>query len=517
MKPTKRTNTNFAGQTVVPIRAGFDEGDVLPNCLTFVRTRQIAIRVAEARESELTHVRNCGACAARLRAFQRDLGTAPEETVHAKLAEVIPPVEEHHDRHHVTAIITMLATNLFTSMRVAYAEIREDAAELWRRTHDLLHTLRYAKAHGVHAPTVLLGCGVAMSHAAATHAVHSSSIDHVHALAECLEEGAGAVSSSSSLVHGYSKLFAQVAIEGPPIVRHTLLWSLWNLFGHGHEARHVASSALERLVRSRHAPEVTPAAALIWQLQVHGKPPSHCASPELPVLLNRIEQTREIIVRLFTRGYSTDALIERFGHLLSRTFDHHSARVQILGLLVARTALHRALHEAAACGVSNRVVQECLSRLLFRHHEEGARPMLIDSELAATAADSFPQAYAHALLEAVRPHAQASSEPNRNERHVYILSAVKAYNRGVMSGAPAGRFHHDDGQWTFSAGGKHGLDHFFHELAVIANCNPSYAFHLEWANARFVAPRSRRGKVSRERDRSRRARGRTHTAGDVCL
>jgi hypothetical protein len=516
----KRINSNGLGRTVVAFRAGFDESRSVPKCLTFFRTRQIAIRVADARESELCHIRGCNECAARLRAFQRDLGTSPHDAVHDHLRDLVHGIEEPVDgEHHIIEMAELLGRNLFTAFKAPLAEADEKAGYSWNRTHDLLHMLRYVKKHGgSHVPVLFAGCAVALSHAAATHAIESSSIDDASALAESLEEGIGAVRGSAPLVHEYSKLFSHVAIEAPPVVRHTLLWSLWNLFDHGHEARHSASAALDRIVNSRHAPEVTTTAALIWQLHSHGRPQGHCESPELPRMLHRIDKTKEILVSLLTSGRSHDVLYDRLNGLLAHTFDDRSARSQILSLIVTRTALHDALHIAAARSVPSELIQDFISLLLFRHAEHAPRPLLIDMELAAVASDAFPAAYTNALLDFVRPSGRSSLRAHPYERHVFVMSAVKVYNRRLMAGAIPPRFEHDQGRWTFSGAGKKGIDHLFHELAVIATSDPSYGFHLEWANARFAIAHYKHGKNKRAvRSRSKSTCRHLHSLVDSCV
>jgi len=520
----KRLNTNYPEEgTVVPFRAGFDESADLRECLTFFRTRQIALDVSDAREGELGHVRKCSACSARLRGFQRDLGTIPDDVLHHELQDVVDEFEEpSHSEHHIIDLVEMVGRTLFMAFKARPAGDRDkESAISWHRTNDLLHVLGYAKAQaGAHIAALFRACEAALGHAAATHAIASASPDDVRALSEALEAGIGAVRGSTALLHEYGKLVAHIIVEGPPVVRHSLLWSVWNLFEAGHEARHVASAVLERIVKSRHGGEVTATAALIWQLHSNGREQNHCASTELPLLIRRLDQMIRILAQLFTRERCEQRLHDRLDAMLTHTFDGQSTRSQILGLIVARTATRNALHTAAARGVSPEIVQNCISALLFRHTaNRAARPVLIDSELAASVYDAFPTAYVHALIDLLQPHGRTALHTYPHDRQGIVMSAIKVYVRSsAVTSAPAARFVHESGRWTFKAAAKSSIDPLFHELAAIATTDPSYVFHLEWANARFATGKVRSGKSKRTRHgRSKHAGAHVHDAINACL
>lgn len=483
---------------VVPIRAGFDESAELVSCLKFPRTRQIALDLSDARERELQHIRNCNECGARLRAFQRELGTNPLDSLPRHLPKTT--ANDHHGQKLTNStVLWMFASNLFTAYKFQGAESDRDSAHVWHHSHDLAHVLRYARLHQTtdvdnDIGVVFEACAAGMAHAGKTWAVEAESLDDGWLLHESLQEGVMAVAGAPALAAHYARLYAHVAIESPPYIRHTLLGGISNLFMCGAEARQVGMAVLDQLVNSRHAPEVSTAATLITHFHF-GK-----SAPLLtdPALVRRLDETTDAIDSILS---SKTPSHHHFEDLLDRAFEQRSPRTQLIGLLVLKWALHNALHTAHGHDVPRRVEEIVTSALAYRS-DRTVRPLLAGTVIAAATRHLFPAAYIKGVMMSIHSDPSGLLSLSPFERHAVFVTALAGYEAD-LAGAAAPYFEHTDEHWKFHPTTGHTMNAFLHDLALIANEHHAFDTHLEWANSRFQSWRDRiPGKLSHKRHSS---------------
>jgi hypothetical protein len=453
----------------------YDDEDVLVKCLTFFRTRQIALRVSDARESELRHIRGCSACTARLRGFQRDLGTEPHEAL------------EHDLRSHLhaapgtgkspVAVTALFARNLFIAYDVSRSHGPGDRHHPWLRVHDLAHVLHHAYQHD---PQHLSAWGaflvIGISRAAETHAVVSNSVDDAAPLLQALEEGFYSIPPRRHHADVYAQLLVTVIREAPPVVSHTMMLGIAGFAGGTSAARHVATQVLETIMQSHRAAELATAAELIahfYQLPIQRAP------SDIKVYA-RVEDTTSVITRLLLHERSPAARYEGLDALLANAFEHRSSRAEINGVLIMRTALHNALCAAKVHGISNGKIRDCFSMLMFRdtvRHER--RPLLIDTELIAAAETVYPVVYKDILIDVFKDFG------NSVDDHYAVLAAAVRKRFAGKKNNKAPHFKGKHGRWVFVSGDKHASDGFFAALAALASENPECVRYLEWANDAF--------------------------------
>lgn len=464
---------------VVPIRAGFDESAEIVGCLTFSRTRQIALDVADARERELHHIRNCNECGARLRAFQRELGTNPHDSLSRRLSKTTTSVNRGQKLSN--SIIRMFALNLFTAYKFQSPDSDRESVDVWHHSHDLAYVLRHARVRqtidvGSDIGAVFDACAVGLAHAGKTWAVEAESLDDCWLLHESLQEGVTAVADETALSARYARLYAHVAIESPPYIRHGLLGGVSTLFKRGAEARHVGVAVLDELLNSRHAPEVSTAATLIMHFH-SGKSASSLTDA---VLVRRIEETTAAIDSILS---SKTPSHHHFEDLLYRTFEQRSPRSQIVGMLVLEWALHNALHAAHGHDIQRRV-EEIVTSALAHRSDRTVWPLLAGTAIAATTRNLFPTAYIKGVTTWIHSDSTGLFSLSPFERHAVFVTALAGYEAD-LAGAAAPHFEHTDEHWKFHATVSHPMNALLHSLASIANEDRSYDMHLEWANARF--------------------------------
>lgn len=481
MRKSNTRKKEQAAAAVIPIGFGFDlPPDRKPQqCLTFARTHEIAMRISSARETELRHIRRCHSCNARFRAFERDLGSDPHHSVHQQVRHVVIIGLGGSGKAVMAPLLQMLATTGYTAYR--WPEVTHgDDGHGWHDTHVLAHGLNYVSTldHDV-AEVWCRATEAALGHAASTYAL-SESVDDVWPLLEGLKEGAHAAVRVPHLASRYARLYAHVATEGPPLVRHALLLGLSELHDRGGESHHFARTALDHLFESRHAAEVAAACTLITR-GAHRA--AFINALEIERLHQRIARLAGAVKAALSSPRHDAAGEEGIDAMLHHTFEDRSPRSQIIGVLVAKRAFHDAFEDAHAHKVHHDRVRAFLSECLLRPRSmPAAWSLLTHALLASTAARRFPEAYAGSVLQAIRPHEVMPPAWTAHERHGLIASALEQYERGDL--APP-RFEQHGGHWSAVHETPHPIDAFSRGLAALANEHHDYAFHLEWANARF--------------------------------
>jgi hypothetical protein len=469
----RKTNTRKKEQAaVVPIAsAGVYRPPARVKCLTFARTHEIALRVSDARETELRHIRRCNSCAARFRAFQRDLGTDAHHSVFQHIDHVVFIGLDGTGKSDFASIVKMFAINIYNSFYLP-EEPHDDDGPRWHQTHVLAHMVNhvFTLAHEV-VDVFFKAAETALVHAASTY-VFSESMDDAWLLLEGMKEGAIAATQKPHVATRYARLYAHVAAEGPPLIRHVLLLGISELNDRGGEAHHFARMALDELYETRHAADIATACILI----------TRDAHKAVFISALEVERLHERIARM-TQSMRAELAGHGHGENVDATlwhgFEDPTPRSQVIGLLTAKRALHDAFEYAHAHKVDKDHVREFLSRLIRARMKH----VLITSTVAATAAARYLEAYVEMMLMMIRPHDVVPlGLLSAHDRHGLVLSVLQEYERG---GLVPPRFEREGHAWTVAGDVGKAIDAFSRELAALANEHPNYAFHLEWANAHF--------------------------------
>jgi hypothetical protein len=455
---------------VVPIAvAGVYRPTSIVKCLTFARTHEIALRISDARETELRHIRRCNSCNARFRAFQRELNTDAHHSVHQHIDNVVFVGFGAPGQSVFATIAKTFAINIYNSFRFS-EEPHEDDGHRWHEIHVIAHLVNHVVtlAHDV-ADVFFKAAETALVHAASTYAL-SESMDDAWPLLEGMKEGAVAAMHDPHAATRYARLYAHVAAEGPPLVRHVLLLGISELHDRGGESHQFARVALDHLYETRHAADIAAASALITR-QAHKA--LFISSLEVERLQERIRMMTAAVTAEVEQHH-----VEDDHAMLRHAFEDPTPRSQLIGLLILKRAFHDAFERAHAQKVDDHHVQAFLSRLTRACVEHG----LIFATMMATAATRFAKAYVETMLTIVRPHDLMPPLLCPADRHGLVLSVFEEYERGGL--APP-HFERDGHTWKVAGATDNVIDAFSRELAALANERADYRFHLEWVNAHF--------------------------------
>ena len=483
--------------TIVPFRLGNDADD-LPKCPPYERIMMISRRVQDAREGELRHIASCADCVQSIYEFQTHLKITPLQRLEGALRRAF----ESQPISRRSGPGTYLQETYGTALYAHFAPAGDLMAQHrlgWRATHLFSRAVRQgAEQLDRRAMATMFDvCSEALVSNATAYTTVPHSVDAIWPLLECVQEAAHPITFERPLRGRYVDLWTRLLEESPLTVRTFLHWGLWELAFRGGDVGNVAISALRKALHATHSHEITPVAALVFQMHPRiakrfdpGTVAEISTSPELVWMLERATGIKKKLSDLFAAGDQRSTARE-LSQLFDGIFDKVSMRSQLISTIVVRAGIVQALRALRRSAVCERDIATTIACGLFQDNTDRSRRSLYaDLRIYDALRHRDATGWSSNLLELL------ARLPDY-EQHGVVRTVVAAYEDATHDSYDARppRFVRAGKRWIFTTPISRPFDHFCHGLAKLASASADYVDHVEWANARFDSTRIRKHRV----------------------